>query len=333
MRLKMAILSLAVALAGCGPAASRPDARGGEAGGGEAGGGGARGGDDEPEALPCNRVVAPAPDRLDTAKLGRPIFSDEFNTLKRWEGRKGVWRTNLGYGGKWRYTNGKQEQLFVDRDFKGTGELPLGLDPLAIDGGVLTITADHAPPAMQEVGWGYRYTSGMVSSRPSFSQCYGYFETRAKLPAGRGLWPSFYLLPKNKAWPPEIDVFEVLGHEPDRIYGTVHWGPNASAAPTKEERRALKKLKEKKTFDFTVPGAAKDFHTYGVWWDAVTIAWYVDGAKVAQMPTPEGVDTPMFMIAALAVGGGWPGPPDATTPFPSVMSIDYIRAYRLPGQP
>jgi hypothetical protein len=70
------------------------------------------------------------------------------------------------------------------------------------------------------------------------------------------------------------------------------------------------------------------FHTYGVDWEPDTITWYFDGQKVFQTATPADLNKPMYMLADLAVGGFWPGSPDAQTPFPAGMQIDYIRAYQ-----
>ena len=315
MRFQLAVLSAVLALPACGAEAplSGPAS------------------DSPPANARCSAESGPpAPERLDVAQLGRPTFDDEFNSFNRWNGVSGTWSTNFGYGGKFAYTLGKQEQLNVDTDFRGTGDAPLGLNPFSIRNGALVITADRAPKSFETVGWGYQYTSGAITTRSSFAQCHGYFEIRARLPRGRGLWPAFYLLPADGRWPPEIDVLEMLGHQPDLYYATTHWGPNASAGKTKAERREARRQKQKQSFPIAVPDTSADFHTYGVWWDSHDIVWYFDGAKAAQMPVPPGLDSPMFMIANMAVGGSWPGPPDANTPFPSTMTIDRIRAYRLP---
>ena len=265
------------------------------------------------------------------AALGKPTFEDEFDGFNRWNGQTGVWRTNFGYGGKFAYTLGQQEQLYVDTDFQGTGPAPLGLNPFSVRNGALVITADRAPKGFKDVGWGYQYTSGAITTRPSFAQCHGYFEIRAQLPRGRGLWPAFFLLPEDGRWPPELDVFEMLGQTPDVYYGTAHWVPGAGAGQVSQKRHDAKHQKQKAAFPISVPDASAGFHSYGVWWDPQLIVWYLDGKKVAQMPTPASFDAPMFMIANMAVGGSWPGPPDQSTVFPAAMAIDHIRAYRLPA--
>ena len=76
-----------------------------------------------------------------------------------------------------------------------------------------------------------------------------------------------------------------------------------------------------------VQGMTTGFHTYGVDWQKDKITWYFDGGKVYETATPAGMDKPMYMLANLAVGGEWPGSPDATTKFPATLEIDYVRAY------
>ncbi|HZO87787.1 MAG TPA: glycoside hydrolase family 16 protein [Chthonomonadaceae bacterium] len=161
---------------------------------------------------------------------------------------------------------------------------------------------------------GMPYTSGMISSYGKFSQKYGWFEIRARFPKGKGYWPAFWLLPETKDWPPEIDVLEILGHEPNKVYMTNHW-KNANGEH------------EGKGDSFTGPDFSADFHTFAVDWEPTEIIWYVDG--VERYRTTQHVPAePMYILANLAVGGDWPGNPDETTPFPGYMDIDYIRVYQ-----
>ncbi len=161
---------------------------------------------------------------------------------------------------------------------------------------------------------GHPYTSGMVTSFKSFSQQYGYFEIRARFPKGKGYWPAFWLLPADRKWPPEIDVLEILGHEPDKVYFTNHW------------RDAEGKHKSKGG-SYKGPDFSKDFHTFAASWTEKEIIYYVDG--VEQFRSDQGVPhEPFYVIANLAIGGDWPGNPDETTLFPGLMEIDYIRVYK-----
>ena len=260
-------------------------------------------------------AAAPAP--LAKAPDGRPLaitFDDEFDSFRRWSSGHGVWRTTFRAGGPDDDFNvrtlksNKELELYVDPDFSPGGHR-LGLDPFRLHDGVLDISAATAPPQAQAALQGYRYVSGLITTQPAFAQTYGYFEMRARLPRGKGVWPAFWLLPADFSWPPEIDVMESVG-DPSKYYVTVH-----SIA-----------VKDSGTEATIAPEA---FHTFAVSWDPKQLVWYVDGREVKRLPTPPDLNKPMYMLANVALGGDWAGAPDATTPFPATMSIDYIRAYRF----
>ena len=247
---------------------------------------------------------------------GRPLilaFSDEFDTFRRWSGRAGVWRTTYGDGGhsgldkRSLPTNGELE-LYVDPDIRGPSG-SLGLNPFSLRGGTLEIVAMPTPRELRPLLANYGYMSGVITTQPSFSQTYGYFEMRAKIPRGKGLWPAFWLLPLDQSWPPEIDVMESIG-DPSKVHTTYHSKATESAGM---EHRI----------------SPDEFHTFAASWDEREVIWYIDGREVFRKPTPADMHKPMYMLANLAVGGHWPGNPDATTRFPAVYSIDFIRAYRF----
>jgi beta-glucanase (GH16 family) len=248
---------------------------------------------------------------------GRPIvltFADDFGGPPgpyepgpRWRTRYGD-DTYRGLDGRNLQNNGELE-MYVDShlaDAKG----PLGLNPFRIDrAGHLEILAWPTPAALLPRLQNHPYVSGVITTQPSFWQTYGYFEMRAKIPSGKGLWPAFWLLPHDQSWPPEIDVFESVG-DGSHIYCTVHSTVAPGAGP---EARV----------------APNSFHTYAVSWDAKQVIWFVDGKRIGATPTPGDLHKPMYMIANLAVGGDWPGAPDASTKFPATMTIAYMRAYRF----
>ncbi|AAL80200.1 hydrolase [Pyrococcus furiosus DSM 3638] len=155
-------------------------------------------------------------------------------------------------------------------------------------------------------------------------------EARIKLPKGKGLWPAFWMLGSNireVGWPNcgEIDIMEFLGHEPRTIHGTVH-GPGYSGS---------KGITRAYTLPEGVPDFTEDFHVFGIVWYPDKIKWYVDGTfyhevtkeQVEAMGYEWVFDKPFYIILNLAVGGYWPGNPDATTPFPAKMVVDYVRVY------
>jgi beta-glucanase (GH16 family) len=184
-----------------------------------------------------------------------------------------------------------------------------------------------------------KYTSGRLDTRGKFSPVYGRFEIRAKLPAGKGLWPAHWLYPQNRNWPmeytmsravaegkerlipeerpwySEIDIMEFLGHEPNILYGTLHYH-----AFNGEKKSTSGKWTGNVDY-------SKDFHLYVLEWEPDSIRWYIDGnlihTSVVGIP-----HTPHYLILNTAVGGAWPGNPDSTTVFPQYHDIDYVRVYQ-----
>ena len=247
-----------------------------------------------------------------------PTFTDEFDALSLdlEDGQsKGVWRTNFGYGGVHSRTlvNNGELQVYADRLFSGTGSTSLKLDPFRIADGKLDIVAEPLNEDLRRLTWGLSYSSGLLTTKASFSQMYGLFEIRAKLPKGKGLWPAFWLLPENRAWPPELDVLEVLGDNMRKLY--VSWHSNVGGKHTADSKA------------IEVPDMSAEFHTYSVVWEKDTLMWFFDDVQVASRSTPEDFHLPMYMLINLAVGGGWPGSPDKTTQFPAKYTIDWVRAY------
>jgi beta-glucanase (GH16 family) len=257
--------------------------------------------------------------KLDRSGLA-PTFADDFDALsldlENENGQpKGTWRTNFGYGGLNSRTlvNNGELQVYADRLFHGTAKSSLNLDPFRIANGNLEIVAEPLKEDTRQYAWGRSYSSGLLTSKGSFSQKYGVFEIRAKIPRGKGLWPAFWLLPANGAWPPELDILEILGDNPQKLY--VSWHSNVGGKHSSE------------TKPIDVPDTSAEFHTYSVDWSKDTINWFFDDIQIASKPTPEDFHQPMYMLVNLAVGGGWPGAPDTTTEFPAKYSIDWVRVY------
>lgn len=246
---------------------------------------------------------------LDYAALGKPLFAEEFNDPKTIGAN---WKTNFGYAGdglnSFTLPRNGEQQIYTSADFKGTSGGPLGLNPYIFNDGVLSLTARPVSDWQSSQMWGYKYSSGMIYSE--YEQKYGYFEMKAELPKGQGLWPAFWLLGEQNR---EIDVLEGLGSDTKVAYNALH----SNAVPAIGNP----------SFNPYPDG----FHTYGVMWTPETITFYVDGTPVWKTATPHDMDQPLRIIANLAVGGNWPGSPDGSTPWPAELKIDYIRAYGLPG--
>lgn len=174
------------------------------------------------------------------------------------------------------------------------------------------------------------FSSARIRTKRRASWLYGRFEIRARLPEGQGLWSAIWMLPEDRrygGWAAsgEIDIVETIGHQPDRAYGTLHYGgewPNNKHSGT--------------FHSLTDSSIGKAFHVYAVEWEAGEIRWYVDG-KLYQTqkqwsstaaPYPAPFNQPFHLIINLAVGGKWPGAPDATTTFPAQLEVDYVRVYQ-----
>jgi beta-glucanase (GH16 family) len=174
------------------------------------------------------------------------------------------------------------------------------------------------------------YTSARLETAGHFQQRYGRFEARIKVPKGQGIWPAFWLLGsdvKSVGWPAcgEIDIMENVGFEPGKVHGSLH-GPKYSG-------------EDPLTGASTLPNHARfsdDFHVFAVEWEPNVIRFYVDNIlyetqTVDSIPSQKhwAFDHPFFVLLDVAVGGVWPGNPDATTPFPTSMRVDYVRVYDL----
>jgi len=166
---------------------------------------------------------------------------------------------------------------------------------------------------------GKDYTSGAVHTQGKFNFLYGKAEMRAKLPAGQGIFPAFWMMTdKENTWLPEIDILEMLGHQPDQVWMVSHW---------LGEDGKLKSVSD----TFTGPDFSKDFHTFGIEWSPNSIMWFIDDMerfKISRNIPSES----MYLYLNTAVGGNWPGAPDQTTVFPVSFEIDYVRVYQGNGE-
>jgi beta-glucanase (GH16 family) len=201
-----------------------------------------------------------------------------------------------------------------------------GFSPFSVADNILTITAQQTPT--QVVPWlpaGYpdSFVSGAVSSFP-FSQTYGYFEAKMKIPAGRGLWPAFWLVPSDLSWPPELDAMEVIGQTPGVVYTTLHDASYKTITNPPSSQMA---------FATTTVDLSLAYHLFGVDWTPKKVRFYLDRKLIFSQPTPLDLHRPMYWIVNLAVGGptSWPGAPDLTTPFPAHLQVASISAWQRAG--
>jgi beta-glucanase (GH16 family) len=178
----------------------------------------------------------------------------------------------------------------------------------------------------QETVGSNNYTSARIRSRYKGDFKYGKIEARMKLPAGQGLWPAFWLMPSDDiygVWPQsgEVDIMEFLGHQTNKIYGTLHASNNGVHVSSQA--------------NYVLPTGnyTDEYHVFSVVWKPDTIRFYVDnihyGTKTAaNLSGSFPFDQRFYILLNLAIGGNWPGAPDITTVFPADMSVDYVRVYQ-----
>lgn len=240
------------------------------------------------------------------------IWSDEFNGPNGSAADSSKWVTETG-GGGW----GNDElEYYTSR-----------LENASVQNGNLIIKVLREKYTGAD-GVTRDYTSARLKTLGKFSQTYGRFEARIKIPRGQGIWPAFWMLGADidkPGWPHcgEIDIMENIGKEPTIVHGTIH-GPGYSSG---NGISAPYPLPNDQRF-------ADDFHLFSVEWEPNVIRFYVDDhlyATRTPADLPKGTkwvyDHPFFLLLNVAVGGGWPGSPVASSVFPQTMLVDYVRAY------
>jgi beta-glucanase (GH16 family) len=171
------------------------------------------------------------------------------------------------------------------------------------------------------------YTSSKIVSTGKKTFKFGRIDIRAKLPKGKGIWPALWLMPEGSvygSWPKsgEIDMMEMLGHEPNKVYGTLHYGPGPGS------------IQIGKNYTLPTGSFSDEFHVFSLIWKQDQIQWLVDGnvygtANKADFGSNNyPFNEQFYFILNLAIGGQWPGNPDTTTYFPQWMIVDYVRVYQ-----
>ncbi|HLN53975.1 MAG TPA: glycoside hydrolase family 16 protein [Lentimicrobium sp.] len=189
-----------------------------------------------------------------------------------------------------------------------------------VEGGTLTIEA------RKEAWQQSNYTSARMVTRNKRSFQYGRIDIRALLPEGQGIWPALWMLGNNLGnvgWPAcgELDIMEMIGGSgrEKTVYGTMHYDDNGHKQAGGQ---------------YTLPSGtfADEYHVFTVIWDANYIKWYVNDNLFKTLDIRPAYLTefhqPGFFIFNIAVGGNWPGYPNATTHFPQQMKVDYIRVFQ-----
>ena len=180
--------------------------------------------------------------------------------------------------------------------------------------------------ARKEPTGGFDYTSARITTQGKQEFQFGRVDIRAKLPKGQGIWPALWMLGSNFStigWPVcgEIDIMEMLGHEPYKVHAAIHYGKNGHASRTNSYS-----LSGGSTFN-------DEFHVFSLVWQEGFLQILVDDevemeVSKSQLGDDYPFNAPFFFIMNVAVGGNWPGSPDASTQFPQRMIVDYIRVFQ-----
>lgn len=231
------------------------------------------------------------------------VWQDEFNASAI---NTDFWNFEIGTG-NWGWGNNELEYYRAENAEEADG--------------VLTIEA------RKENFSSSNYTSARLTTKGKQSFQYGRIDIRALLPEGKGLWPALWMLGNNISsvgWPDcgEIDIMEMIGGNENIVKGTAHWEYDGAQASSGGSRTLP-------------PGSnnyAEAYHVFSLEWDAQFLRWFVDDHQYYELDIT-GADMSefhqsQFFIFNVAVGGNWPGNPDASTLFPQRMKVDYVRVFQ-----
>ena len=189
----------------------------------------------------------------------------------------------------------------------------------SLENGYLKITAK------QEYYGGKNYTSSRIKTQGNVSHTYGRIDIRAKLPFGQGIWPALWMLGENFSsigWPScgEIDIMEMIGgngYNDRTVHGTAHWESNGHASYGGSNSLSSGRF-------------ADEFHVFSIIWTPSSIVWLRDDIQyqVIDITNLSAFHNNFFFIFNLAVGGNWPGSPNASTIFDQTLLVDYIRVFQ-----
>ena len=233
------------------------------------------------------------------------VWSDEFSgtTLDA-----NVWNQEIGNGtGGW----GNHELEYYTNSLKNN----------FLSDGKLIIEA------RKEAIGGFNYSSARMTTQNKKFFKFGRIDIRAKLPVSKGLWPALWMLGTNISsvgWPScgEMDIMELIGTYPSRVSATMHWNTSAGVH-----------LSKGANFNSSSGDFSQQFHVFSMVWKQDNIDCLVDDnlyltVKATDVGATYPFNANQFFIFNVAVGGDWPGSPDASTPFPQRMFVDYVRVFQ-----
>ena len=257
-------------------------------------------------------------------------WTEQFNEGVGGSPSSSIWGYTTGAGG---FGNNELETYTSDN-----AHSHLIADANAEDGNALQIQATDDNGGIGTAG---RYTSARINTSGKVLPEYGYIEARCQLPYGDGIWPAFWQLGSNigsVGWPAcgETDIMETIGDDYDangNFYpywlqtnvSSLH-GPGYSGGNPLTAR-----------YSISSGYLYQAYHKYAMLWTPTQITFYFDDIPFETHTPADTNGNPwaysghtFYMIANIAVGGNWPGAPDAHTTFPQNLLIDYIKIYTLP---
>ncbi|NND91807.1 MAG: glycoside hydrolase family 16 protein [Granulosicoccus sp.] len=310
---------------------------------------------------------------IDPASYGYPevyqksnyelVFSDEFNGAALNPYR---WHSQLRWDGEfngaryeYRVING-EDQFYVNvlgPDQEHQRKIVPVYNPFQFDGSRLAIRAAKNPlktsnskrtyGSLSEMSAQQTFLSGAISTHEKFSQKYGYFEARIKIPSHVGTFPAFWLFHERRAWEgtqrTEIDIMENLGHAPWYVYNSFHYYKNVSTNYGGDATFVHPKPSGQ---IYTGTDYSNDYHVYAVDWTPGRVVWYIDGQQVSEMVNNEANFEELYLMLNLAMGGNWTNFPtnagglgrSSNERFPNqndlnefgnpALEIDYVRVFR-----
>lgn len=262
-------------------------------------------------------------DREGTDTLFHPVSTDAPSGNKQGKaGTPSTWETHFAGWGV-RHLEGNNDQaLKASAAYRGKGGPSLGEQGIELheitEDGTLKLYAYPTPPQLKKQFYEFPYLGGMVSGQGLHAQTYGYWEMRVRLnTVSAGHHWAFWLIPDDNAWPPEIDMLEAVGSNPENQSDADYFFFNSI-------------LTDPNTDSYTriTPPRGKDaWYTVGFLWTETDMRWFLDGQEVRHRPAMGG-DKALYFLVSPEVGGKWVGTPTAETAWPAEAELDYVRVYR-----
>jgi len=237
------------------------------------------------------------------------------------EGQLKTWETHFAGWGV-RHLEGNNDQaLKADAAYRGQGGPSLGEHGIQLhaftDEGTLKLYGQPTPPDLQSQ-FEMPFLGGMIAGDKLHAQTYGYWEARIRMNSvTAGHHWAFWLIPSDHAWPPEIDMLEVIGSNPNNQSDANFFFFNSILSDPNND--GLTRV--------TPPRGKNAWYTIGFLWDETDMRWFLDGEEVRHRPAMSG-DKSLYFLVTPEIGGEWVGAPTADTAWPTEAELDYIRVYR-----